>query len=30
MEPKFLNYIKSDSTFLEEPLEMACKKINWF
>ncbi len=27
MEPKFLNYIKSDSTFLErEPLEMACKK----
>lgn len=27
MEPKFLNLIKSDSTFLEkEPLEKACKK----
>ena len=27
MEPKFLNYIKSDQTFLErEPLEKACKK----
>ena len=27
MEPKFLNYIKNDDTYLErEPLEKACKK----
>ena len=26
MEPKFLNFIKNDGTFLEkEPLEKACK-----
>ena len=29
MEPKFLNFIRGDSTFLErEPLELACKKKN--
>ena len=27
IEPKFLNYIKNDKTYLEkEPLEKACKK----
>ena len=28
LEPEFLNYIKGDQTFLEEPLEKACQKNN--